>query len=89
MIRVKPLVHILELVRQRFPSLLWRHFCVSALAHEESCQLTSQREWENRNRELNEARDALEVYKNYKPDVNIVYHDEFGLAAIRSNSRWA
>ena len=38
----------------------------------------AQREWENRNRELNEARDALEVYKNYKPDVNIVYHDEFG-----------
>lgn len=38
----------------------------------------AQREWENRNREMNEARDALEVYKNYKPDINIVYHDEFG-----------
>lgn len=38
----------------------------------------AQREWENRMREQNEAKDALEVYKNYKPDINIVYHDEFG-----------
>ncbi|WVQ84312.1 hypothetical protein IAT38_006464 [Cryptococcus sp. DSM 104549] len=38
----------------------------------------AQREWENRMREQQEARDALETYKSYKPDVNIVYHDEFG-----------
>ena len=29
-------------------------------------------------REQQEARQALELYKNYKPDVNIVYYDEFG-----------
>jgi U4/U6.U5 tri-snRNP-associated protein 1 len=38
----------------------------------------AQREYENRMREQREARDALESYKTYKPDVNIVYHDEFG-----------
>lgn len=37
-----------------------------------------QREYENRIREQQDARDALESFKNYKPDVNIVYHDEFG-----------
>ncbi|WRT70292.1 uncharacterized protein IL334_007290 [Kwoniella shivajii] len=38
----------------------------------------AQREFENRMREQQEARDALESYKGYKPDINIVYHDEFG-----------
>ena len=38
----------------------------------------AQREWENKMREQNEAREALEMYKNYKPDVQIKYHDEFG-----------
>lgn len=38
----------------------------------------AQREWENRMREQQEARDALDIYKNYKPDVTIAYHDEFG-----------
>ncbi len=38
----------------------------------------AQREWENKMREQTEAREALELYRNYKPDVNIVYHDEFG-----------
>ncbi|WWC91651.1 uncharacterized protein L201_006597 [Kwoniella dendrophila CBS 6074] len=37
-----------------------------------------QREFENRLREQQEARDALDSYKSYKPDVNIVYTDEFG-----------
>lgn len=36
------------------------------------------REYENRLREQQEARDSLEHFKHYKPDVNIVYHDEFG-----------
>ncbi|TFK84613.1 SART-1 protein [Polyporus arcularius HHB13444] len=36
------------------------------------------REYENRVREQQEARQNLEAYKNYKPDVNIVYYDEFG-----------
>ena len=38
----------------------------------------SQREYENRLRDQQEARANLELFKNYKPDVNIVYHDEFG-----------
>ncbi|THH20732.1 hypothetical protein EW146_g681 [Bondarzewia mesenterica] len=38
----------------------------------------AQREYENRLREQQEARANLESFKNYKPDVNIVYHDEFG-----------
>ena len=29
-------------------------------------------------REQQEARQNLEAFKNYKPDVNIVYYDEFG-----------
>jgi hypothetical protein len=29
-------------------------------------------------REQREASDALEAFKSYKPDINIVYHDEFG-----------
>lgn len=37
-----------------------------------------QREYENRLREQQEARAAVESFKHYKPDVNIVYHDEFG-----------
>lgn len=38
----------------------------------------AQREYENRLREQQEARESLDVFKDYKPDVNIVYHDEFG-----------
>lgn len=38
----------------------------------------AQREYENRLREQQEAREAMEIFKDYKPDVNIVYHDEFG-----------
>ena len=38
----------------------------------------AQREYENRLREQQEARQNLEAFKNYKPDVNIVYYDEFG-----------
>lgn len=38
----------------------------------------AQREYENRLREQQEARESLELFKDYKPDVNIVYHDEFG-----------
>jgi len=38
----------------------------------------AQREYENRLREQQEARANLEAFKNYKPDVNIMYHDEFG-----------
>ncbi|TFK40352.1 SART-1 family-domain-containing protein [Crucibulum laeve] len=38
----------------------------------------SQREYDNRLRDQQEARDTMESYKNYKPDVNIVYYDEFG-----------
>lgn len=38
----------------------------------------AQREYDNRMREQREAREALEIFKEYKPDVNLVYHDEFG-----------
>lgn len=38
----------------------------------------AQREYENRLREQQEARDNLEAFRNYKPDVNIVYYDEHG-----------
>lgn len=38
------------------------------------------REYENRLREQAEARSDLESFKNYKPDVNIQYYDEFGRA---------
>jgi U4/U6.U5 tri-snRNP-associated protein 1 len=38
----------------------------------------AQREWENKMREQQEAREALNAYKSYKPDVNIAYTDEFG-----------
>ncbi|KAH7915621.1 SART-1 family-domain-containing protein [Hygrophoropsis aurantiaca] len=36
------------------------------------------REYDNRHREKQEARANEEAFKNYKPDVNIVYYDEFG-----------
>ncbi|EKM78760.1 hypothetical protein AGABI1DRAFT_75236 [Agaricus bisporus var. burnettii JB137-S8] len=38
----------------------------------------AQREYENRLRDQQEARENLDMFKDYKPDVNIVYHDEFG-----------
>ena len=38
----------------------------------------AQREYENRLRDQQEARSNLDAFKDYKPDVNIVYHDEFG-----------
>src|SRR5258707_5893154 len=36
------------------------------------------REYENRLREQQEARESLDFFKDYKPDVEIKYHDEFG-----------
>ena len=38
----------------------------------------SQREYENRLREQQEAREQMEMFKNYKPDIDLSYHDEFG-----------
>jgi U4/U6.U5 tri-snRNP-associated protein 1 len=38
----------------------------------------AQREYENRLREQTEARETMDAFKDYKPDVNVVYHDEFG-----------
>ncbi|KAF8307736.1 SART-1-domain-containing protein [Clavulina sp. PMI_390] len=37
-----------------------------------------QREWENKQREQAEARDTMELFANYRPDVEIKYHDEDG-----------
>jgi U4/U6.U5 tri-snRNP-associated protein 1 len=36
------------------------------------------REQLNRQREQQEIRDTVELFKNYKPDVNLVYYDEYG-----------
>ncbi|KAF7327812.1 hypothetical protein MKEN_00361000 [Mycena kentingensis (nom. inval.)] len=36
------------------------------------------REMMNRQREQAEVRETVELFKNYKPDVNLVYYDEFG-----------
>ncbi|EKM58305.1 uncharacterized protein PHACADRAFT_140122 [Phanerochaete carnosa HHB-10118-sp] len=36
------------------------------------------REYENRHREQQEARQNLDAFKDYKPDVEIKYYDEFG-----------
>lgn len=47
----------------------------------------AQREYENRLREQQEARDNMEAFKNYKPDVNIVYYDEFG-RALTAKEAW-
>jgi len=38
----------------------------------------TQREYENRQREQQDARESTEMFKNYKPDVEIKYYDEFG-----------
>lgn len=38
------------------------------------------REYENRLREQQDVRESLETFKDYKPDINIVYYDEFGRA---------
>lgn len=38
----------------------------------------AQREYENRLREQQEAREQMEMFKNYKPDVDLSYHDENG-----------
>jgi U4/U6.U5 tri-snRNP-associated protein 1 len=38
----------------------------------------AQREYENRLREQMETREVMDSFKDYKPDVNVVYHDEFG-----------
>ncbi|GAA6002424.1 hypothetical protein JCM10207_001112 [Rhodosporidiobolus poonsookiae] len=37
-----------------------------------------QREYENRVRDQRDAQATLEAYSNYKPVVNLTYHDEFG-----------
>lgn len=37
-----------------------------------------QREYENRMREQRDAQATLEAFNNYKPNVNLTYHDEFG-----------
>ncbi|KAJ7650239.1 SART-1 family-domain-containing protein [Roridomyces roridus] len=38
----------------------------------------AQREQMNRQREQQEVRDTVELFKSYKPDVNLVYYDEYG-----------
>jgi len=47
----------------------------------------AQREYEKRRREQQEIRDAAELYKSYKPSVEIKYHDEFGRGKLNSPSR--
>lgn len=45
------------------------------------------REYENRLREQQEARETMDAYKDYKPDVNIVYYDDHG-RALSSKEAW-
>ncbi|KDR76194.1 hypothetical protein GALMADRAFT_121072 [Galerina marginata CBS 339.88] len=49
----------------------------------------AQREYENRVREQQDARDTMDAFKNYKPDVtNVsVYYDEFG-RALSTKEAW-
>lgn len=44
------------------------------------------REYENRMREQQEARDSLEAFKNYKPTIELTEYDEFGRAMTRKES---
>jgi U4/U6.U5 tri-snRNP-associated protein 1 len=44
----------------------------------------AQREYEKRRREQQELRDAMDLYKSYKPNVDIKYHDEFGRGKLSS-----
>lgn len=57
--------------RQREEERLASRAAGSAISQE-------QREYENRMREQRDAQIALEAFKDYKPNVNITYHDEFG-----------
>lgn len=38
----------------------------------------AQREYENRMREQRDAQATMDAFKDYKPNVNLTYHDEFG-----------
>ncbi|KIM76697.1 hypothetical protein PILCRDRAFT_796961 [Piloderma croceum F 1598] len=44
------------------------------------------REYENRIREQQEARDSLDAFKNYKPTIDLMEYDEIGRAMTRSES---
>jgi U4/U6.U5 tri-snRNP-associated protein 1 len=48
----------------------------------------AQREYEKRRREQQEIRDAAELYKSYKPSVEIKYHDEFGRGKLIFLHKW-
>lgn len=45
------------------------------------------REYENKMRELDEARRAEERFKDYKPDVDIKYHDQYG-RVLNNHEAW-
>lgn len=45
------------------------------------------REYENRKRELDDARKVQERFKDYKPDFEIKYHDEFG-RTLNNHEAW-
>jgi U4/U6.U5 tri-snRNP-associated protein 1 len=47
----------------------------------------AQREYEKRRREQQELRDAMDLYKSYKPNVDIKYHDEFGRGELTLSAR--
>lgn len=60
---------------------LAEHRATELLLDDERARLRASgatREYDNRKREQLETRVMQESFKNYKPDVNIVYHDEFG-----------
>lgn len=45
------------------------------------------REYENRQRELEDARRAQDKFRDYKPDIDIKYHDEFG-RVLNNHEAW-
>lgn len=51
---------------------------LSRLRQKSSSADQATREWENRQRDAAESREALELFADYKPDVEIRYHDEDG-----------
>ncbi|KXN89099.1 U4/U6.U5 tri-snRNP-associated protein 1 [Leucoagaricus sp. SymC.cos] len=85
-ILAQPSAHQQEREKVQLRRDLWLANLRSRLAERDLGRLQSrggnkdqaQREYENRMREQQEARENLEMFKDYKPDVNIVYYDEFG-----------
>lgn len=84
-----------EAAQKSYDAWKARHLAEEALKEEErrlsklqgSAKDQSTREYENKVRELEEARRAEARFKDYRPDVNIVYHDEHG-RKLNNHEAW-